>query len=145
MCSWKGGICYSFSKRTAVQSGVDLSTLRYTIGKDFAIVKIPVSIAEELFCADFYQFTDGTATIVKSTEYTIPASIKDHVDFISGISEFPRSNKVKTHRSVNPQLGVNLNFIESTLNTTSLTTLQRMLRTLRLLQAFFGSILTQVI
>ena len=98
------------------QSGVDLSTLRYTIGKDFAIVKIPVSIAEELFCADFYQFTDGTATIVKSTEYTIPASIKDHVDFISGISEFPRPNKVKTRRSVNSQLGVDPKFINSEYN-----------------------------
>ena len=98
------------------RSGVDLSTLRYTIGKDFAIVKIPVSIAEKLFSADFYQFTDGTVTIVKSPEYTIPASIKDHVDFVSGISEFPRPNKVKTRKSVNPQLGVNPNFINSEYN-----------------------------
>ena len=98
------------------RSGVDLSTLRYTIGKDFAIVKIPVSIGEELFSADFYQFTDGTVTIVKSPEYTIPASIKDHVDFVSGISEFPRPNKVKTHKSVNPQLNVNPKFINSEYN-----------------------------
>ena len=98
------------------RSGVDLSTLRYTIGKDFAIVKIPVRIAEELFSAEFYQFTDGAVTIVKSTEYTIPASIKDHVDFVSGISEFPRPNKVKTRKSVNSQLGVNPKFINSEYN-----------------------------
>ena len=96
------------------RSGVDLSTLRYTIGKDFAIVKIPVSIAEELFSADFYQFTDGTVTLVKSTEYTIPASIKDHVDFVSGINEFPR---VKTlNSSVNQQLNVDPEFIFSEYN-----------------------------
>ena len=98
------------------RSGIDLSTLRYTIGKDFAIVKIPVSIGEELFSADFYQFTDGRVTIVKSPEYTIPASIKDHVDFVSGISEFPRPNKVKTRKSINPQLGVNPKFINSEYN-----------------------------
>ena len=98
------------------RSGVDLSTLRYTIGKDFAIVKIPVRIAEELFSAKFYQFTDGAVTIVKSTKYTIPASIKDHVDFISGISEFPRPNKVKTRKSVTPQLQINPKFLDLAYN-----------------------------
>ena len=68
-----------------------------------------MGIAEDLFSTDLYQFTDGTVTIVKSTEYTIPASIKDHVEFVSGIGEFPHPNKVKTCRSVNPQLGVNPN------------------------------------
>ena len=98
------------------RSGVDLSTLRYTIGKDFAIVKIPVSIAEGLFSADFYQFTDGRVTIVKSPEYTTPPPLKDHVDFVSGISELPRANKVKTHKSANPQLNVNPKFLDSEYN-----------------------------
>ena len=90
-----------------------MSTLRYTIGKDFAIVKIPVGMAEDLFGADFYQFTDGTVTIVKSIEYTIPTSIKGHVDFVSGISEFPLANKVKNHISTDPQLNVYLKFLIS--------------------------------
>ena len=104
------------------RSGVDLSTLRYTIGKDFAIVKIPVRIAEELFSAEFYQFTDGAVTIVKSTEYTIPASIEDHVDFVSGISEFPLPNKIKTRKAASPQaspqanITVNPKYIDSEYN-----------------------------
>ena len=86
--------------------GVDVGTIRYTIGKDFAIVKIPVRIAEKLFNAEFYHFTDGTSSIVKSLDYTIPLCLQDHVDFVSGINEFPRPNKVKVTKSSGSQLGV---------------------------------------
>ena len=94
---------------TLTSNGIDATTIRYTIGKDFAIVKIPVRIAEELFSADFYHFTNGTLEVVKSLDYTVPPSLKDHVDFVSGINEFPRPNKVKVTKSklgvgdVNPQ------------------------------------------
>jgi len=97
-------------------NGVDVTTIRYTIGKDFAIVKIPVRIAEKLFDAEFYYFTDGISTVVKSLDYTIPASLKDHLDFVSGISGFPRPNKVKVTKSAGPQLGIVPKYIDSQYN-----------------------------
>ena len=97
-------------------NGVDITTIRYTIGKDFAIVKIPVYTAETLFNAEFYHFTDGTVSIVKSRDYTIPHSLKDHVDFVSGISEFPRPNKVKVTKSDGSQLGITPSSINSAYN-----------------------------
>ena len=100
-------------------NGVDVTTIRYTIGKDFAIVKIPVHIAEKLFSADFYHFTDGTLRVVKSLDYTIPPSLKDHIDFVSGIGEFSRPNKVKVTKSDGSQLGkvvIDPGFINSKYN-----------------------------
>ena len=100
-------------------NGVDVTTIRYTIGKDFAIVKIPVHIAEKLFSADFYHFTDGTLRVVKSLDYTIPPSLKDHVDFMSGIGEFPRPNKIKVTKSDGLKQGVgdvNPKFLNSEYN-----------------------------
>ena len=97
-------------------NGVDVCTIRYTIGKDFAIVKIPVRIAEKLFDAEFYHFTDGTSSIVKSLDYTIPLRLQDHVDFVSGINEFPRPNKVKATKSSGSQLGIDPKFINSQYN-----------------------------
>ena len=104
---------------TLASNGVDVTTIRYTIGKDFAIVKIPVRIAEKLFSADFHHFTDGTLTVVKSLDHTIPPSLKDHVDFVSGISEFPRPNKVRVTKSGGLKLGVgdvNPKFLNSEYN-----------------------------
>ena len=104
---------------TLTSNGVDVTTIRYTIGKDFAIVKIPVHITEKLFSADFYHFTDDTLRVVKSLDYAIPHSLKDHVDFVSGISEFPRPNKVKVTKSDGLKLGigdVNPKFLNSEYN-----------------------------
>ena len=97
-------------------NGVDVSTIRYTIGKDFAIVKVPVRTVEKLFDADFYHFTDGSLRVVKSLDHTIPPGLKDHVDFISGISEFPRPNKVQVTKSTGSVLDVNPKFINSMYN-----------------------------
>ena len=104
---------------TLTSNGVDVTTIRYTIGKDFAIVKIPVHIAEKLFSADFYHFTDGTLRVVKSLDYTIPPSLIEHVDFVSGIGEFPRPNKVKVTKSDGARLGtaaIDPGFINSKYN-----------------------------
>ena len=97
-------------------NGVDVTTIRYTIGKDFAIVKIPVHAAETLFNAEFYHFTDGTLSIVKSLDYTIPPSLIDHVDFVSGINEFPHPTKVKVTKSSSSQLEIKPSLINSAYN-----------------------------
>ena len=100
-------------------NGVDVSTIRYTIGKDFAIVKVPVRTVEKLFDADFYHFTDGSLRVVKSLDHTIPPGLKNHVDFVSGISEFPCPNKVnitKYKSSDGSQLTINPSSIISAYN-----------------------------
>ena len=69
----------------------------YTVGKDFAVVDVPVQAAEELFGAQFliYQSTkDADVRIVKSKDYSVPKSLQPHLDFVFGISEFPRPNKM---------------------------------------------------
>ncbi len=81
-------------------ASVDVSPEKtdFTLGMDFAVASISVEAAEKLFLADFYvfqHFKESERTVVKSLGHTIPQSLEGHVDFISGLSEFPRPNLVQ--------------------------------------------------
>lgn len=62
----------------------------FTIGETFAVAEVPVHIAERLFSARFYNFehTTGLKT-TRTLEYSIPAKLSSHVDFICCMDQFP--------------------------------------------------------
>ena len=48
--------------------------------------------------------------------HTIPPSLKDHIDFVSGISELPHPNKVRVTKSGGSRLGIRPSSIISSYN-----------------------------
>ena len=82
---------------TLSSGGVETSRIDFTIGKDFAVVLLPVEKAEEIFLADFYEFRhsrQGKWTVIRSLNFTLPALLEGHLDFVFGITEFPRKPKI---------------------------------------------------
>ena len=83
-------------EETLVSLGVTPESRHFTIGRDFAVVPVPVFSVSELFTADFYFYKGKKSgeVHVKSANYSIPEGLKDHIDFVFGISELPRPSKV---------------------------------------------------
>lgn len=73
--------------------GVPREKVDFTIGMDFAVATLPASSAETLFSSKLFRFLHEkkNKTIVRSLEFTMPASIADHIDFVYGITGFPRN------------------------------------------------------
>ena len=105
----------SISALEEALSSVDVKTKpwHYTIGKDFAVLNVPVYAVEKLFNASFYNYVstkDENVIISKSATHVVPTNLVPHLDFVFGISEFPRPSKTfLRHRSddllrVTPQL-----------------------------------------
>lgn len=94
----------------------------YTVGKDFAVVDVPVSSAEALFDAQFltYRSTkNADVRIVKSKAHSVPESLRPHLDFVFGISEFPRPNRVFVRHRLPPpfwMVGTNPSSIDKDYN-----------------------------
>ena len=81
--------------------GVEEEKFDFTLGRDFAVVVAPISAVEELFSAEFYLFehiNDPDYKIVKSLTFNVPLALMGHVDFVSGISNFPRQNRISPHQ-----------------------------------------------
>jgi len=105
---------------TLGHAGIRHDQIDFTIGQDFAIVKIPVQTAEELFSADFYIFQHKEQTeqkVIKTDSYTIPNTLQGHIDFVSGIAEFPRPNIIFPRKSTSTNsVGVTPKSIETDYN-----------------------------
>lgn len=102
--------------------GVGTDSIDYTIGKDFAVVRMRVAAAEELFSAEFYEFKHvekpGWFTM-RSLDFVLPRALDGHLDFVFGVTEFPRPNKVVTRRyiALPGELGVTPESIATAYNT----------------------------
>ena len=83
--------------------GISLSSIDFTLGRDFAVVQIPVKIAEKLFSTVFYEYENQECgdKIITSESPTLPPSLEGHLDFVSGIKSFPSCAKPKTIRTLN--------------------------------------------
>ena len=103
--------------------GVSRELIDFTLGRDLAIVHLPVEAAESLFSADFYKFQHKEKKgwiIVKSLDYKLPHSLEGHLDFVFGISEFPTGDysRNRPKKSTTPvQLGVTPDYISQQYNT----------------------------
>ena len=76
----------------------------FTLGEGFAVAYIPVSVAENLFSAEFYQYQhieDARMIVTRSKTYTLPHHLIEHVDFVAGMSDFPALNSHKKNFSGN--------------------------------------------
>ena len=79
----------------------------FTLGEGFAVAYIPVSVAENLFSAEFYQYkhrSNPNVLTTRTLSYKIPKSIKPHLDFICCIDKFPQPNQVAMHYAYNRSL-----------------------------------------
>lgn len=89
---------------TLASVGVGPDMVDFTLGRDFAVVVAPLKAVESLFSAEFYLYEhlqDSNRKIVKSLSHMIPPSLEDHLDFVSGISNFPRPNRVAPKKQAN--------------------------------------------
>ncbi len=76
-------------------------TPQFTIGEGFAIVDASVKTVEQLFKAKYHEFRHKAHTellVLRSLHSTIPESLVDYVDFVSGIHDFPSTiHRAKKH------------------------------------------------
>lgn len=81
----------------------------YTLGRGFAVVQLPVGVAERIFAAKFYKFQHKVvkgATLLRSLSYSLPVSLVPHVSFVSGIAgNFPKllKNRPPGSRNSSPR------------------------------------------
>ena len=78
--------------------GIDLDEVDFTPAKEYATVKMPVLGAEQLFAAEMLVYEREGKRIVRSKKFTLPTSLIDHVDFVSGVDSFPPRNLVFPRR-----------------------------------------------
>ena len=106
------------------QAGIASSQVDFTIAKDFAIAYLPVHQVETLFNTRLYEFKnfecqEGNAiSSEKKTE--LPPSLKDHLDFITGIYGFPKCELLRNKSPIlnaTMNLGVNPDTIAVDYNT----------------------------
>lgn len=74
-------------------AGVTSDRVDFTIGMDFAVASMTVSETERLFSAQMYRFRnkERKGVILRSSKIVIPQSMAPHVDFVSGVSDFPKN------------------------------------------------------
>ena len=67
--------------------------VRFTLGRDFAVVNMPIAAAEQLFSTEFYHYQHVDYPELKtitSPLFKLPTALEGHVDFVSGVSSFPK-------------------------------------------------------
>ena len=77
--------------------GIDL-----TLGNDFAVVRLKVSSAEVLFNAEFHYYAsiqDKSWRIIRSQNASLGRKLSKHIDFVSGVSNFPSISRLVPFRS----------------------------------------------
>lgn len=67
--------------------GVPSSAVDFTLGRDFAVVHIPIPSAEMLFSTVFHEYEDTEygRKVVASESAILPVSLREHLDFVSGV------------------------------------------------------------
>ena len=70
-------------------AGVEREYIHFTLGQDFAIVHIPIGVAEDMFQAEFHYYKHTIKhklQVIRSDEYAVPDSLVGHVDYVLGVS-----------------------------------------------------------
>ena len=109
-------------KETLRSAGIDENGIDFTLGRDFAVLEASVGKIESLFSAEFYLYRHRVLTnytTVKSENFSLPESLREHVDFVFGIKDFPQPPRVLARRSSSqsPGLGVTPQSIAKDYNT----------------------------
>ena len=72
--------------------------VRFTLGRDFAVVDMPIAAAEQLFSTKFYHYQHADYPELKtitSSSFKLPTALEGHVDFVSGVRSFNHPIKRK--------------------------------------------------
>ncbi|KAI0046839.1 subtilisin-like protein [Auriscalpium vulgare] len=95
----------SLSAVTSWLSGHNVSYDAASTARDWLSVNVTVSQANALFNANFSSFTERETgvTAVRAREYALPASLRQHIEFVHPITTFPvrPSRGLKAFRSSN--------------------------------------------
>ena len=111
--------------KTLESMGVDESKIKFTLGQDFVVAMVPHEAAEKYFQAQFFEFhheEEPGVVMVSSLWYEVPDSLKEHVDFVSGLILFPAtmSKTNEKQRGTLPEgklIGVDPDYIAEKYNT----------------------------
>ncbi|KAI0737696.1 tripeptidyl peptidase A [Daedaleopsis nitida] len=73
--------------------------------RDWVIVKIPVSLAEEMLKTEYHVWTHGASgdAIVRTTAYSLPEHLHDHVELVQPTTMFSRTRSLRTTFHINPE------------------------------------------
>lgn len=86
--------------------GIPSIDVDFTLGRDFAVARLSVWSAQKLFSTTFYEFesVECGEKVVAAQSFTIPASLREHMDFVSGVGSLPETcakRKIKKVVSAN--------------------------------------------
>ncbi|KAI0758073.1 tripeptidyl peptidase A [Fomes fomentarius] len=72
--------------------------------RDWVIVKVPVSLAEEMLKTEYHVWTHDASgdAIVRTTGYSLPAHLHDHVELVQPTTMFSRMKGLKTNFHFEP-------------------------------------------
>ena len=83
--------------------GISRGSVDFTLGRDFAVVMMSVKAGEQLFSCKFYYYQHSRVkhmNTLKASKWTLPKSLEGHVDFISGVGDFPHPNHISSRISL---------------------------------------------
>ena len=89
---------------TEALESMGASKIDFTIGRDFVVALVPFENVEQYFNTQLLEFestTDGSK-IVTSFHHVVPVSLKEHVDFLSGLTLLESGTNYKERK---PQQG----------------------------------------
>lgn len=71
--------------------GVHSSSVSFTLGRDFAVAKMSVKSIETLFTTALYEYEEPECgdKFITADYFSVPTSLRDHVDFVSGVKTTP--------------------------------------------------------
>jgi tripeptidyl-peptidase-1 len=103
-------------------AGVAASDMAATVNHEFLVANVTVAQAEHLLEAEFFQFSSQSQKdVLRALNYSLPAPIAAHVDFISGVVNFPTARRfgVRTSEAVDAQGSVTPSLLSNYYNVSS--------------------------
>ncbi|CCL99285.1 uncharacterized protein FIBRA_01301 [Fibroporia radiculosa] len=79
-------------------SGIFEDQLSRSSAKDWIIVKVPVSLAETMLETEYHVWTHEASreSIIRTTSYSLPEHLHDHIDLVQPTTLFSRFRKMET-------------------------------------------------
>ncbi|KAI0355318.1 tripeptidyl peptidase A [Trametes cingulata] len=83
--------------------GIYEDNLSRSPAKDWVLVKVPVNLAEEMLKTEYHVWTHDASgdSVVRTTAYSIPEHLDDHVELIQPTTMFSRMKNLKTSFRIN--------------------------------------------
>ncbi|OJT09515.1 Tripeptidyl-peptidase sed3 [Trametes pubescens] len=83
--------------------GLYEDSLSRSPAKDWVLVKVPVTLAEEMLKTEYHVWTHDASgeSVVRTTEYSIPEHLDDHVELVQPTTMFSRMRSLKTTFHIN--------------------------------------------